>query len=45
VPVLSADHLVSFAINPSLNGYDSVRAMSLVDSLIGVTALGLFEVV
>lgn len=34
-PGFRADHLMSFAINPSLNGYDMPRAVSLFDRLIG----------
>lgn len=32
-PGFRADHLVSFSIDPSLNGYDSPRAISLFDRL------------
>jgi predicted permease len=34
-PGFRADHLTSFSVNPSLNGYDTMRAVSLFDRLIG----------
>jgi predicted permease len=49
-PGFKTDHLISFSINPSLNGYDTPRAISLFDQLIanskaqpGVTATGISD--
>jgi predicted permease len=49
-PGFRSDHLMSFSINPSLNGYDAPRSVSLFDQLIanvkaqpGVSATGISD--
>jgi hypothetical protein len=49
-PGFRSDHLMSFSINPALNGYDTPRSISLFDQLIanvkaqpGVSATGISD--